>query len=445
MPISTSQIKARLEKTKSIEDLPDGDRQRMIKILEMIGDQKIHVRGLLGKITKNRVEIGNRYLLAALDWLCTRGYLSKVPKKRRKELKLTNEGNEALLKLHAFFSPPQNEFEFRLDIGGEYSVKVTPFHEGDPKIDSAFPGFVISSFRQALLGFSTHIIASGWKGAPDKWIFESEGKRFQRKFATFLGQLWLNCLKIAGRNMFVTNEFLNLNCAFMSFFQMDLYPEELARYRNYWRKVEKEARANVGSDKEINFRKILPWALKGDLSDPDIRQWIDKKLDEDPDWYMPHFLWNQLGFKRRKNLNEPSSANPPSFLTIHPKSLDTMIKLGWTLEDVGLFLKPQTPPKKVAKIFRTLSEAVKSTIFDFFSTNQKSADLYDAWHHIRSEYTKKMPEVSKVLDGASMQYIFAGKKPVVNLVSAFRDIVDGLRSPGEVERLVRERYYKLED
>jgi hypothetical protein len=172
------------------------------------------------------------------------------------------------------------------------------------------------------------------------------------------------------------------------------------------------------------------------LNHEEIKKWIEKQLEKEPDWFMPHLVWVKLGFKQRKeNLSVDSLAQvyPPFFHQIMSPSLP---------KDYGLFdnLIQIVDRKGDENSIRALCNWI------IISANWRDQDFYRSWRILRKECRDKRSEtplfgeVARILDEALRKYIIADRKPNVNLKKALRDYISS-KDVQSVETGIRDGKY----
>jgi hypothetical protein len=168
---------------------------------------------------------------------------------------------------------------------------------------------------------------------------------------------------------------------------------------------------------ETPLRPLLPKDLNPLFSDyinqfdEQAREWIEKRLELDPDWFMPHYFWVKFRFKsRRKDLTADSvkRVSPPIFFEITaPKMPNSFLKLDTILRTA---------------IRNKLSE--KSIISLLNEINLNDAEFYESWKLIKHETlygSEQLLRNIKVIFDEGLFIYYIEKKPAVNLFLALDD------------------------
>lgn len=418
-------------------------------------------------------EMGNKYFHAAKRWLLKREYLRDEEGARRaKYLMLTDKGRDGLFKLCLFLVPPQGGLGITLDLGGkvEVRVRVEP-PEGDLNPADEFRKLSTPRSQARIIGLATLLGMLFPSGNAQTLKIKVDTEEIRPDFSIFLSALWARYKEIVTYFALIPLSKEDHSALWARYREIvtgmrpnpltdDFKPptqSELDRYGEYWRQKEERERRSVKEGGEIDFKRILPWGLHQAVMEHEaFRGYIDRRLDEDPDWFMPHFFWVQLGFKQRKRLDEASGANPPSFITISNPEYLMAGKLGMRIDRIARFAKEseETPISLLRKTvkggrkgemeLRELIEEVAATVLlNTFKENQDNPLLYGSWLYLREHYREKIPEVSEVLDAALARYIWNDQQPSVDLQSAFRDLTNSGISAREIARMIREGSYKL--
>jgi hypothetical protein len=170
---------------------------------------------------------------------------------------------------------------------------------------------------------------------------------------------------------------------------------------------------------EVPFYPLIPQELEKMLpeylKDKDCKQLLETQIEKDPDWFMPHPVWVELGFKqRRENLSVDSitHVSPPFFHTI------TMQGLPAGFGDFESILR------YVAR--RNDNDSIETLcLWVINDTNSNSPDFCQSWQILRQIFREEINQnsaigrISPLFDEALIKYISGGNIPVLNLKSVF--------------------------
>ena len=429
-------------------ELKPKDRERTWKFLKAIGSQGTWIRNIL----RQEGLRSNRYTLATKEWLLKNRFIHEKSDGRRKILKLTDKGADALIGLDTYYSaPPEAYLEFVIDIGDENSRASVRVESSGKKLNPAekIKTLVIPRLRDLLIGFITHLTILLSNEPPDVLSIKLEAKHATRDFYLPLVAFWVRYREITQ----------GISLHLFSLLDADFRPPsdaELERYRSYWRKVEHETRMKLERGEELDFSEFLGrdlnWFIVEDEGNEKLARWIDKKLDEDPDWFMPHLLWVQLGFRQRRSLSLPSSANAPSVtfmanrVYVLAEELIKLLSRAYCIKagSEHPLIEEAVRQHIGEKLGKTLQGAQKAYAFlsEWMARRQNEPDLYEAWRCTRQQMRDVFPEVSAILDAALLRYIFASNRPKVDLASLFKDLALGnITSAHEaVEKIGKGKY-----
>ena len=450
---SVDQIWKRLDEYHCIEEMPREDKRRMYGFLEIAGKQegrkkKLKVREFV-KTVSEKSQMGNRYFHAAKKWLYKGEYIEEEEGSwGAKYLMLTDKGREAFLKLHGFYTPPPRGLELILDLGGKSKVTVR-VESSEGALDPAEEFRELSTPRshRRIIGLATLLGMLFPRGKANILKIKVDTEKISPDLSIPLSAFWARYREI------VTGVQVDRLAD-------DFKPptqSEMERYRAYWKQIEERERKAVKEGGEIDFSKILPWKLDQlVMEDEELRDYIDGRLDEGPNWFMPHFFWVQLGFKQRKRLDESSRANPPSFTRVSNPEYEMAGKLGERMSRIAQLAKEskETPLSLLRKAVRAerkgeiglreaLKKAAATILLSTFKENQNNPNLHKSWLYLRRHYQKKLPKVSEILDAALVRYISNNEQPNVDLESAFRNLMDAHVPAHKIAEMIQKGSYKL--
>ena len=162
----------------------------------------------------------------------------------------------------------------------------------------------------------------------------------------------------------------------------------------------------------------------------EVKIWIAKKLEKEPDWFMPHFFWVKLGLKQspnREKLEYVEQVTPPFFYEVTSPRLpsnyaqfDSMISYVVRKED----------EKSVEALCMWIAR----------ESDWKHRDFYESWrilrklHESRISSERKFGEVGKILDAALLEYIINDYTPNIDLQS----VLSSYLVSGDTETVIEE-------
>lgn len=310
MPISMDQVKERLERYSTIEDLEDKDKQRIYRILKVIGQNPMGTR--ISDIKRNNLlRMSNTHLTPSINWLRECGYLDY---RKGHGLILNDEGMKALQMLERHFYSPHKEPELKIYMNLDEEKEITVTLSDDLR---SIDKLVILSnpfIRASILKLSNLLTNSANKKfrltitIPPTWRTDLLG------FLDLLWHVYWQTLKKSGLKGPVS-------------FGMILRDEEtvksayISRWKDYLEKFLRLPKGKVPTlaRLEVSRGKSRTWFIEQpllnflheelDLSEDmnslfmiyleyaEVRAWVENRLKETPDWFMPHFFWARLGFK----------------------------------------------------------------------------------------------------------------------------------------------------
>lgn len=245
---------------------------------------------------------------------------------------------------------------------------------------------------------------------------------------------------------------------------MDLSDRVL--YRRFFELKFKDWGANTVSHLD------LPDSFVSLLKDPKVRSWVADRLDDDPNFFMPHSCWVQLGFPGGANSFQEIEVTPPTLdrLMSYPsleakivglaKLLEFVIgiqernKLFWKLgpEDAQLLrdrLETGRGWSDLQEAYNTLHNGILT--FDseppkFYEGFDLDPQFYECWTVLRrvSRYKSAIPFLYTILDEAYAKYFLNGKKPAVDLAKVFADLAHNRCDLSGAIEQIRKGHYKIE-
>jgi predicted transcriptional regulator len=446
-------VKERLSRSSSIHELKERDREHVWRFLKAIGLQGTWIRSILRREGLR----SNQYVLGTKWWLLQKGFIREKAERRKKILTLTEKGEDALIKLDSYYVSPRNgKLKIFVDLGGQKAEVAVELKSSKRKkgltVSESISALTAPRLYGRLLGFATFFAINSANEdsrriGVDNVSIDVKPGEIDNDIILFLISLWERYREIINGRHLGKDELLERFYDSLRLAQSSSI--ELSPYWKYWRRVEDEARSQIQKGRKIDF-SFLPFP-KVLLEEKNVRSWIDKRLDDDPDWFMPHFLWVQLGFGQRKNVDKPSLAHPPYFICVGKfyemagvlkRELDAAqsIKMGGKQ---GSSLLLHEILKKELGVPPDDTQVAHVLLAPSLIDHQNKSEFYEAWKIIREEYKDSFPEVSRILDAALLRYVYAGEKPDVDLDPVFEDLVLRRYSYVEIADKIRDEFYKL--
>lgn len=418
MPVTVKSLKGRLNSCQSVLKLREHDKIHIFELLKCLDKSQggITVSELKKKYlgTGKPLHFSNTYLIAYLDWLKGKDYITSGKGK-----KLTDSGKRAFFELHDFLSPPRTSLDFSWDTN-QRANRV----RFDGKIDDLTRTVIYSNdyFRNLVIELSAYLCAL--PNVVDLTITVEPVGPNTLNFLKFLWGFYYNV---------VTDFEVNVNPFGVLFLKTDLTDNKSKqKYFRYWRNHYENYLKfkDEPSEEIITFegvpQKIPPLSLYPlipheldimlpvYLNDDEIRRLLEVQFEKDPDWFMPHPVWVELGFEpKRKDLSVDSIAHvaPPFFHTLSMQGLPN----GFA---------------EFESILRFVGRRDETGSIDAFAlwlirdANCNSSDFYRCWQILRhtvegSNQASAVARFAPLLDEALVKFISSEKKPVLDLKAVF--------------------------
>ncbi len=438
MPISMDQVKERLERYSTIEDLKDKDKQRIYSILKSIGQK--HTGTRVSDIKRKSLGMSNTHLIPSFYWLKKCGYLEDW---KGYSLILSDKGRKALQILDDYFLAPLENPRLRIKLKLEEEKEVVANITGDPDNITRTAILSNSFIRDRILELSAALCSSLGKVSLSIDLSPAN----EGEVVVLLKVLWSfywQTLRERRPNL-LGPLYIDMNLT---------YDDDKKAYTEFWKKHLEKVLQYAGKKTHFEIYTTLPSgerkiARSGEkelvplLPQPietlpifvkheKIKRWIESQLEKDADWFMPHCFWVKLGFKRRRedlSVNSIDHVSPPLFHEITSPKLpreyahfDSMIRYVVRKED---------------------EESVKALCMWIISgSDWRNQGFYESWRILRREHKEKIGEepkfrdIAKILDAALLEYIIADHNPNVDLHSVLNDYLvsqDVGRVVGEIK------------
>jgi hypothetical protein len=435
----------RLRKCSSVFELEkETDKKHIFEILKWLNKEPDGISySKLKEISKEgrSLMFSFTYLAAYLRWLKENSYL--ITDRRKKQL--SEKGRTALIELEDYLSP----LETRLKVNwGLSNAKVEATLKG--KIEDITKTAIFSReyIKNRILELCACLSFSSEAVELNIWIPPVESS----EIFGLLKLIWNFYWRKVADNSVAPNPLGPL------FINMDLTDEKKKRrYTDFWKEhLEKYSQLKgiefieysmSGKEKVWSkphlFKQILPQGLEGMLTvfieKEEVKRWIENQLEKDADWFMPHPIWVELGFKqRRENLSVESvdHVSPPVFYKVTSPALPN---------EYGFF------DSIFRHVFRKNDE-VGVRAFCFWikrDVDWKSPSFYESWRILRKEHKEKIASdlylrgIAQILDQALSEFIAANHNAKVNLATAFDDFLS-LKDAEKILIDIRNGKHKLD-
>lgn len=265
-------------------------------------------------------------------------------------------------------------------------------------------------------------------------------------------------------------------------------------YKHFWVERVQEAKEELQERGEITIEKYVPQTVIVEQKRPACAEWIKRRLAEDANFFMPGFFWSRLGFKVARG-GRADASRPYNTLLDKPKFARMIGDLLWPFEFMAhvcrvKFIRDQQGKISVEKLLLSPTvlikyhpQILKEEEFDFrgmvkdafegfismLGRYQNTDEFYDAWRVMgQRKYVVTGNERELVRNGAKMvkdevfprfygkdlmifapiqealiQYIMAGKKPVVDLAHVYSDLLEEKITPAEATEAIERGEYAL--
>lgn len=491
MPVDEMRLREEFDCRESYKDLQEEYRDKVLKILKRLRSPK-HVRAIL-----EPGGVSHRFLRPTLEWLQKRGYVEEERVGKKRIFRRTNEGNNAEIYLSA---PPYESIRFRVDgepareielwiedndgdpvrLGAEkLSILVRTFVTGERSpigmVDAMGEGEKLKISQELLPG--SHPVAELYSEMLRFYLERATGKLPSEKVGHRSPALELTPLEHAYVRRVLSGECI-LPAAFSA--HDPILSKAAERYRRYWREVLDEDLTLEGII-ERHVSKPIVDALKN----RSCRGWVQRRLKENPDFFMPRRFWPFLGFKGAP-LAETIEASPPynailespEFAGILPELLDSfsfaaeasaveklggMIPVsGWTDylrvlayatfygEDEERVTKKIERGQKGHIRLKRWEDVVRTAFLEFrrvLRRHQRAKNFYEAWRVLREstlgEERYENLEFFEPLNEGLVRYIEEGC--ATDLARLYARLLMGEVKPEEVKKAVRSGEYDLSE
>ncbi|MEM3629285.1 MAG: hypothetical protein QXE06_07960 [Candidatus Bathyarchaeia archaeon] len=477
---NTKRILAKLNSFATVLRLPEKDKRKIYSILNKIAVESkgkdARPQDLIsrseGKYSNYKVReskingVGSLYILAALSWLEKRGLLrrKRLPKKgRHVKLILTKKGRSALLTLDGLLNPPQVE-PLKIGLVDKGSIKVTFEKRLDAiekvefllntKVYDAIADVVSTAVDWSLSGLSKINIELDLKYSPVIrliYYMTRVYRKYTEEYSFPLRDRIIDEIRKSGWEI------------------VNLKQEKL--WHIIWTFYEKDAINEINNGKSLSLEKYLPreiidfetkkWVTLQDyFGDAEVRNFISNVLMSNPNFFMPYFFWEKIGFTV-VNPPEEGIVTPPlihyyfaqnDFPYILVSLRRVLDEATWTLREEGIKFETEDARKQYQQLFKHEKiYRIYDQLHSWFHPSSwlplievdRMKEFYQAWSVLRQKYINILIDISSILDAAYEQYIINNHKPTVDLVKVFSDLAHKIYSESEVLKMISEGKYLL--
>lgn len=436
MPVKTDEYKEKLERYDSVEDLRYLYSVKILEILkEIIKCKNSNIPFKPSRWFKRRYSqsperreqrVGRQFFYAAKEWLEHRGYL-------KRGYKITEKGHGAFLLLETFLEPPARE-----------SVDLTILWETKSKAECSIEAENMNAFDKLdilthpdILDKSAELLYNLLFQGPRNFDFSikvSGGSQNPKILGLF------HIMRIV-QGRIIDGSLSKVPLKNRKYLESSR--EWVAEgYRKVWTDLAEDALSKRKKKQPINIRDyhgfIRPGIIKLIKEDTDVKKWIDAKLDQDPNFFMPHIFWVHLGFKQRHSLEE-IDATPVTYISLISWSgfEKVIIDLRHALD---ITKDHDDEPQRILHFCESLSPFILQLMT---GRKGKLKDLYEAWRILRRKYENTLPVLSRILDAALEKYLINNRIPSVNLLEVLSDLKEKKRNISETIVMIREGKYDI--
>jgi hypothetical protein len=164
-------------------------------------------------------------------------------------------------------------------------------------------------------------------------------------------------------------------------------------------------------------------------------EWINNRLKEEPNYFMPSCLWAKLGFDVQRK-SDGDVLFPYNIILVEPRFARILPRIKFPFYTMAEEGEEIVEGLKQEKIYADaeLEYRLKKRFTRFLSTLryfQNDGDFYEAWRVLRESFTSrnecyKKLIVFKLLQESFHQYVIASFKPTVNLWKVYLRIFSDL-------------------
>jgi len=408
LTVTTAQYKEKLRKSKTPLDLNYPYQTKIYEIFrELLRYQGPKQRFKPTRFFEERrrylpddykKRVGRQFFYAAKEWLLDREYI-------KKGYKVTEKGNKAFLSLYELLNP-KNKESLELTICLEKESSVECFIEGTnhnafDNIELLATPEVLEKIAQLLYSLLLHSPLNNLQIS-----IKENGHRDPES-----GVVKLLRIMHMVQNYIIHNE---LQKSAREIRETNATSEEWieSTYIEVWKALahdfiyKKETKQPIAIHQYHSY--IRPAMIRLIKENNEVKMWIERQLDQNPNFFMPHVFWTYLGLKPRPDIKNSLDAKLPSYTTIISWSglEEIIVKLGDFLE----FIKDLKEDERVVLFYIYLIDHQYYRLTNF----------YEAWNILRNSYKESLPVISRILN-VSRECFILDQKPSVDLDRVFSE------------------------
>lgn len=433
MPVTIKKVRTRLEKCLHDSNFPKRDQEKIAKILAKVG--KGTTLAVWAAQSFKDVKISAQYFYAVKSIAESEKWIEVVQtEKWGKEARLTDRGKEMIEHLTW---PRADRIEFTVDRGrrpGKISITLESEEVKDDvvKLRRLLLPFLRNYSARSLIGQNLAEIVSTAHALDGKLTVSYEGIKEDPDVVRLLNKMFVFYLEICRPP---ENETRNFSLKFVTPY---LFDDHRAghwswNYYNYWDKKRSAMLKNLENREQLVEKYVPEWLTEA-VKKPVVKEWIERRLNENPNFFMPWMFWRELGFEEiiKKQDREKFESHKWS----HPyDTILTYPKFGEFLPEVDnrfTLAKYCCEKGDTQEAFREIYYGVR----DYYERE----GFYDAWKLLREARWLKGLDAFKPIDTAFIREI-GGRR--INLANAYGDLTKGKKTISEVIADIEDGKYDL--
>ncbi|MEM3873019.1 MAG: hypothetical protein QXE05_10725 [Nitrososphaeria archaeon] len=477
--INIRKIQNRLNTFENVSSLPEKDKERIYLILKKICklEQKRSdlVKSLMDRTedsglssSRRTIILGYKYIQAALNWLIDKKLVeSEKSEKKTTIIKATNKTRSALLTLDGLLNPPKIAPMKLVNNGGSVTFDIDGFDDikkAEYLVETNMYNYIadiVDSFVDWPLKSSKISIEVNLNSSPIL------------KLLSYMITIYRRYTK---EHMFPLRHKISYELEKSNIEIASLKENKL--WAIIWNFYKKDAEEEINKGNQLCLDKYLQHMIPDEdtmkmmpdigcrvtltdyLKCSEVKNFISNILSWNPNFFMPYFFWEKIGFKV---VNPPKDdlATPPystyylaknDFLYILVSLKRVLDEATWTLREEGIRFETEDARKQYQQLFKHEKiYCIYDQLHSWFHPSSwlplievdRMKEFYQAWSVLRQKYTNILINISSILDAAYEQYIINNHKPNVDLVKVFSDLAHKIYSENEVLKMINEGKYSL--
>ena len=458
MPVTIKKVRTRLEKCLHDSNFPKRDQEKIAKILAKVG--KGTTLAVWAAQSFKDVKISAQYFYAVKSLAESEKWIEVVQtEKWGKEARLTDLGKKMIEHLTW---PRADRIEFTVDRGrrpGKISITLESkeIKNDVVKLRRLLLPFLRNYSVRSLIGQNLGEIVSTARTLDGKLTVSYEGIKEDPDVVRLLNKMFVFYFEICqppedetrGFSFrFVTPHLLDdprvghwsqRYCNYWERKKIEAIKEENEKWQKsaVYRRVtifhgEKEHYKSVSAaykkweqslEARLDVEKYVPRWLIEAVKKPVVKEWIERRLNENPNFFMPWMFWREFGFEEiikkqdREKLESHKWSHPYDTILTYPK-------FGEFLPEVDnrfTLAKYCCEKGDTQEAFREIYYGVR----DYYERE----GFYDAWKLLREARWLKGLDAFKPIDTAFIREI-GGRR--INLADVYGDLSRGKKTISEV-------------